>query len=306
MKRLIAVGLLAACGSVDNKTPDAKVVDSPGTDTTMVDAPPGPRCDPSKPFGSPQLLPNVNSSSDDSYPFITADELELWFSSTRPGSQGMDIYMASRQSKTDDFGQAALIAGLQTAGSDTRPTLTADKQTIYIQYLASGATYYKITSATRASTSTPFPTPTTDAALMSSVHDTAQWVLPDHSAIYFNSNRTGSFLIHRAARVNGAWQTPAPVNGTDIASDTNDYPTVTPDEKTMYYLSSRTGGTAKDNWKTTRPNTVQAFGNSTNVTELNVTEDYFIFSVTADNCIAYLSGPNGANSNDLFVAKKPL
>jgi hypothetical protein len=305
MKRVLVVGLIVGCGSVDNKTPDAKLTDSASVDTTMIDGPPGPRCDPTKPFGSPQLLANVNSSVDDSHPFITADELQVWFSSNRPGSNGADIYMASRSSKTDDFGQAALIAGLNSAGSETRPTLTADGLTIYIQFLGMGASFYRITSSTRSSTTAAFPTPTA-VSFSSTVHDAAQFVLPDHSAIYFNTNRTGSFLLHRSARVNGTFQTPAPVDGTDLAMTTNDYPVVTPDEKVLYFLSDRAGGTAKDNWKTTRPNTVQAFGNSTNVTELNVTEDYFIFSITADHCIAYVSGPNGANGNDLFVAKKPL
>jgi hypothetical protein len=309
MKRFMVVCLVAACGSVDNgKTPDAKVADSPPQQMdAAIDAPPAPRCDPTKPFGAPQVLANVNSSADDGYPFITADELQLWFSSNRPGSQGMDIYMASRSSKTADFGQASLLAGVNTAGSDTRPVLTADGLTIYIQYLGSGATYYKVTSSTRSSTTTAFPTPTEVTSItMNGFHDDAEWVLPDHSAIYFNSNRSGTFKFYRAARVNGAFQQPALVDGTDINAAQNDYPTVTPDEKTIYFLSDRTGSVGRDNWKATRASTVQAFGNSAKVTELNVTEDYYLFSVTADDCIAYIHGPNGANGIDMFVVKKPL
>jgi len=307
MKRWILVGLVAGCGSVDNKTPDAKVVDSPQGFDVLFDGPTAPRCDPTKPFGAPTVLANVNSTANDTYPFITADELQLWFTSTRPGSQGDDIYMASRASKTDDFGPAALIAGVNSAGSETRPTLSADGLTIYIQYLAPAASLYKITSSTRASTSSAFGAPAEVTAITSAgFHDDAEFVLPDHSAIYFNSNRSGTFLLYRSARVNGTFQAPAPVDGTDISAATNDYPTVTPDEKRIYFLSSRTGGTGNDNWKATRPNTVQAFGNAVNVTELNTTEDYFLFSVTADDCIAYIHGPNGANGADMFVVKKPL
>ena len=307
MKRWIVVGLVAACGSVDNKTPDAKVPDSAEGIDTMVDAPPGPRCDPSKPFGAPTVLANVNTASRESQPFVTQDELQLWFSSNRPGSQGDDIYMAARATKNDDFGQAALIAGVNSAGNETRPVLTADGLTIYIQYLATSTSLYKVTSATRSSTSTAFGAATEVTAItMSGAHDDAEFVLPDHSAIYFNSNRTGGFKLYRSARVGGVFQTPAIVSGTDIESAQNDYPTVSADEKTLYYLSSRAGGTGTDNWKTTRTSAVQAFGNSVNVSELNTSEGYYIFSVTADDCIAYVAGPNGANAEDLFVAKKPL
>src|SRR6185436_16425003 len=99
---------------------------------------PAARCDPSKPFGTPTKLANVNSAADDVTPSVTADELQLWFSSTRAGGPGAaDIYMATRTSPTADFGSPALVAGVNSAGSETRPSLTADGLTIYIEYRAS-------------------------------------------------------------------------------------------------------------------------------------------------------------------------
>jgi len=312
MKRLLVVGLLAACGSVDNKTPDAKVVDSPPTpDVPMIDAPAGPRCDPAKPFGAPTVLANVNTTSGESQPFLTQDELQLWFSSNRPGSQGDDIYMATRATKDADFGQPMTVAGVNTAGNDTRPTLTADGLNIYIQYLASSTATYQISSATRSSTSTAFGGASVVAALNTTSFNDAPFVMPDHSAIYFLTGRDGGSTAHvyRSVRSNGVWQTPAAASGADLNTYNNDYPTVLADDKTMYFLSgaARPGGVAgTDNFKTTRASAVQAFGTSTNVAETNTTEGYFIYYVTNDDCIAYLAGPNGANGEDIFVAKKPL
>ena len=310
MKRVVvaATASMMGCGSVSAPAVDAKLSDSPAVDGTNVDAPAAPRCDPTKPFSSPTILANVNSATDDTTPFVTGDELQLWFASNRPGSQAMDIYMASRTSKTADFGTPALAAGVNTAGFDTRPTLTADGLTIYIQYLASTTGLYKITSATRSSTSVGFGTPAEVTTLSSSTNDDAPFVLPDHSAIYFLSNRTNNaFQIWRATRSGGVFQTPVLADGVDINAAGDDYPTLLPDDRTMYFLSSRTGTVGgNDNWKVTRPTTVQAYGAATNVSELNATDGYYIFSVTADDCVAYIAGPNGSNGTDLFVAKKPL
>lgn len=308
MKCWLLVGFVAACGSVDSKTQDAKTADSPvGIDTAMPDAPPPPRCDPTKPFGALQVLANVNSPSEDITPYVTPDELQIWFSSNRPGSNGYDIYMATRTSKTADFGTAALVAGVNGAGDETRPILPADGLTMYIQYHANPNAAYKITSATRSSTTTGFGTPSeVTEVTQSGAQDDAQFILPDHSAMYFNSNRSGAFKIYRSVRTNGHFQTPALADGVDLNAANDDYPVLLPDEKTIYFLSSRTGTVGTDNFKATRPSTVQAFGAASLVTELNTTEGYYIYSVTADDCIAYVNGPNGNNGNDLFVAKKPL
>jgi hypothetical protein len=311
MKRWLMVGLVAACGSVDNKTQDAKTADSKPVDAAVdtVDAPPAPRCDPTKPFGAPTVLANVNSTSTDSQPFLSQDELQLWFSSNRAGGQGGDdIYMATRTSKDADFGQPQTVAGVNTAGNDTRPSLTADGLNIYIQYLptGSGATY-TINSATRSSTSTAFGGPSEVTAIVSSSFDDAPMVLPDNSAIYFLSGRDGSAHIYRSVRSNNTWQAPALASGTDLNNSNNDYPTIVANDLTIYFLSSRAGGVAgTDNWKATRASAVQSFGAATNVTELNQSEGYYIYYVTNDDCIAYLAGPNGANGDDMFVAKKPL
>src|SRR3954469_12632481 len=115
MKRLALVVLAVGCGDAKGNSADARLTDSREVDTSvMVDAPPAPRCDPTKPFGAVTVIPMVNSTSEDITPVITPDELQLWFSSNRPGSQAYDIYMATRTSKTADFGAAALVAGINT------------------------------------------------------------------------------------------------------------------------------------------------------------------------------------------------
>ena len=57
-------------------------------------------------FGTPTNLgPEVNSSDYDFSPSITADGLQLYFESDRPGGVGTyDIWMSTRATKADDWG----------------------------------------------------------------------------------------------------------------------------------------------------------------------------------------------------------
>ena len=309
MKRLGVVFCIAACGDVESKKPDARMPDTPMVqiDAPMIDAPPGPRCDATKPFGTGQLLTAVNSTSEDVLPFLTADELQLWFASNRAGGLGaLDIWMASRASVTAAFGTPVLVANVNTSGQDGRPTLTADGLNIYIEYRALPTTGpYRIRTASRSSTSAGFSTPTEVPILASTVSVVAPYVLGDHSAIYFVSTGTvGSSDVFRAARSGGVFQTPVQENSLSSV-DSEDYPAVAPDDRTIYVTSRRGGMVENDIWKSQRPNTVQAYPAPTNVTEINTTGGDTMGWVSADDCVMYLHKTNGANASDLFVYTKP-
>ena len=166
MKRLVLVGLAAiGCGDVKGNTIDARQADSNARDTLLVDSPPAPRCDPTKPFGSPTVLANVNTTSDEVNPFVTADELQLWFSSNRRAARALTSTWRRARRRRPTSALRRSSPASTPANADTRPTLTADGLTIYIQYLASPNGFYEITSATRASTSVGFGAPTSVAEL---------------------------------------------------------------------------------------------------------------------------------------------
>lgn len=85
-------------------------------------------------FGPPQLVPGVNSASDDGQPNLRRDALELYFYSTRPGTLGLaDIFVATRTSAHDPWGPPVnLGSSVNTAaGAETRPFLSWDGTTLY-------------------------------------------------------------------------------------------------------------------------------------------------------------------------------
>jgi hypothetical protein len=91
-------------------------------------------------FGPAELVPGVNTASDDGQPNLRRDALELYFYSTRagvPGTTGTyglaDIFVATRASAHDPWGEPVNAGpSINTAlGSETRPFLSSDGATLY-------------------------------------------------------------------------------------------------------------------------------------------------------------------------------
>lgn len=63
-------------------------------------------------------------------PWVSPDRLYIVFSSTRPGSQGSDLWEARRTSTTLPFDPPTRIAELCTTGTEADPWLSPDQRTI--------------------------------------------------------------------------------------------------------------------------------------------------------------------------------
>jgi len=91
-------------------------------------------------FGAAQLVPGVNTASDDGQPNLRRDALEIYFYSTRSGAPGTtgtyglaDIFVATRASAHDPWGEPVNAGpSVNTAlGAETRPFLSSDGTTLY-------------------------------------------------------------------------------------------------------------------------------------------------------------------------------
>jgi Tol biopolymer transport system component len=85
-------------------------------------------------YGTPELVPGVNSAFEDGQPNVRRDGREIFFFSTRPGTLGMaDIYAATRASAFDPW-SAPFNLGRDVNspdGAETRPSLSWDGTTLY-------------------------------------------------------------------------------------------------------------------------------------------------------------------------------
>ena len=78
--------------------------------------------------GPAQLVPELNTSSNDVRPNVRKDGLEIVFDSNRPGTIGLlDIYTASRATTADVWSTPTNMGPLiNSTGNDARPTLSRD------------------------------------------------------------------------------------------------------------------------------------------------------------------------------------
>ncbi|MHC4192367.1 MAG: TolB family protein, partial [Planctomycetota bacterium] len=76
---------------------------------------------------------NVNSSSYDSGPSISADGLSLFFGSSRPGGYGsLDIWLTTRETLSDPFGPTVNLGPtINISSQNITPFISADGSTLY-------------------------------------------------------------------------------------------------------------------------------------------------------------------------------
>lgn len=85
-------------------------------------------------YAAPQLVPGVNTASEDGQPNLRRDGRELFFFSTRPGTLGMaDIYAATRARASDAWSAPVNLGSEVNSpnGAETRPSLSWDGTTLY-------------------------------------------------------------------------------------------------------------------------------------------------------------------------------
>ena len=252
-------------------------------------------------------MSELNSNSSDEGATLSPDELTIYFDSTRPGGLGgYDIYVATRANRTDPFSAPALLAGVNTANNERSPTVTADGLTLYATN--GGGSMFDMLYATRASTTSSFSSLALVTGLGSSGSNSASVVLPNGSAVYLTSGRTGTYQMYRTvpAASAGALEAPTMLTGTNLSAQGNNMnPVVTPDELTLYFESDR-GAASMDNiWVTTRASAAVGFAAPIELPSLSVSTQIVTPTwVSADNCVLYFTaGPAGGYR--LYVASKP-
>ncbi len=121
---------------------------------------------------------------------------EFWFTSlNRPGgSGGYDIYR-SEIATDGTFEPPAPVVELNTAGRDTRFTLTGNGLTIYFtSNRAGGVGLIDIWTASRKAPNSPFCTPVNLGAIVnSSGNENSPSITTNGQTLYFTSSRSGGF-----------------------------------------------------------------------------------------------------------------
>lgn len=284
MLGVIGLGWTSGCGAVKG---------NPGQDAAVAaDAPSVRRCDPKANFGRPVALASLNTSASEESADLSADELTMYFSSSRPGGIGsFDIYEATRSSTSEPFGSVVSVTGVNTSGEDRLPRVTADSLSLFATSKASSAQFYHVALATRASTTLAFSALQLVATVNGTTNDGDSFILPAGNVLYFASDRGGNYGLYRSSMAGGAFSAPTLVSGVSLDSpSTEGHPVVTPDELTLFFSSNRPGGSGNfDIYQATRQTVADGFGAPIALTSIN-TANYEVPNwISPDGCALYFT-----------------
>jgi WD40-like Beta Propeller Repeat len=203
----------------------------------------------SAPWSAPAQVAALNSTEENGTPDISVDGLTIFFASRRPGAGvkgGIEIYVASRPSRTAPWEAPVLIPELNTAAEDLCAAPTADLLTVVLDSTrAGGAGARDLFVASRADLKQPWTAPSVLVSVNSSVDDECPWIDAKGDLILFSSDRPGGLAGHDiwyAAR-GGAlagFSTPALLPGVNSTAADGD-PWLSADRKTIYFQSDRSG-----------------------------------------------------------------
>jgi Tol biopolymer transport system component len=250
------------------------------------------------------LVPGVNQDgSNDEGARLSDDELTIYFTSNRTGNR--DMYSATRASRTASFGTPQPMGGVNSPSDEAYPSLTPDTLTIFFESNRTGR--YQVHVATRSTTLGQFPTPTPAENVNSAAEEGHPYVLPDQSALYFISTRSGGGGdIYRAPIAAGAQLGTPTIVSTINTPSTESLPLPTADELVLYYGTNRADSPAKgasDIWVARRASRSADFDPPVNVQELNTPAEETTNWLSPDRCRIYFQR-SGATGNKIYVASR--
>lgn len=276
---------------------------------------PGPNCyakwfDGTIRFGAPTLVANVNGAGYDRDPFLTADELVLYFSSIRsPNNTTGDVLVAKRPNRSVDFAAPQTDTELSSPGFDSKVSMTADGLYAVIATDRTGSALIDVWELERATVTDPWPAATRThlTAVNTGGYDLDPTISADGLALYLAVD-PGPQKIAVATRATRNDDFGPPQILATIDSNMGDAdPSPTPDGRILVFASSRTASSVPmqgNLWYSTRSSMNGVFGAPVMVPDINTDEAEGDPHLSTDGCRIYFDRRINvaADDWDLFVA----
>ena len=139
-------------------------------------------------FNSVSALSALNSSAREHLPWVSSDELVVYFASDRAGS--MDLWTATRSARAQPFSAPTPVAELNSSADDAGLSLSADELVVILASArAGGAGGWDLYRAVRTSRSAPFSAPAPIAALDTAAGEWDPELSRDGRELFFVSDR---------------------------------------------------------------------------------------------------------------------
>jgi len=227
-------------------------------------------------FGTPTKLgPPMNSSYADTLDCISADGLELYLESTRPGGVGdWDLWVARRDTTDADWGEPVNLGpAINSAKSDTYACISHDGLELYFNSAGwpDGYGGFDIWVTRRATKDAGWGPPVNLGPTVNGpTEDATPWVSADGLELYFMSGTVGggvSIWVTRRETKNDPWGTPVRLGAAINSSTYQGVPCLSANGLTLFFSDAlpsgpfRSGGFGgEDMWVTTRATTDDEWG----------------------------------------------
>jgi hypothetical protein len=289
-RKLLWAVLATGCGKVVMQTPDAG---SGAGDGAVA------RCDPTAPFGTPKIVPGVNSSLNfnDEDLYLLADGTTGWFSSNRTGAFAAYQAMVSTTPASVFPAPTLLSDGTQPV---ERPIGIDSGRTMFGVTQIGGSFFIGV--AQRTSTMATFG-PLDTAGVMKNVNvtggnvDTLDVYSSDGNVLYFASDRDASGGIHHLYRSMRSGPTSdfgaatmIMIAGLDSTVSDQSSPVVSADGLTLYFAG--TAGNSASVYRATGSGAGD-FGNAALLHLDMPTPSVKPSWISTDDCVLYLTTDDG-------------
>jgi hypothetical protein len=212
------------------------------------------------PWGPLANVQEINSSYNEVFPCLSADGLILYFSDwwewnaagNRPGGVGHhDLWMRTRPTTNDPWGPPANMGAIiNSSTGDVSPSVSQDGKILIFASKRSGSLggNYDLWMSTRPTADSDWAAPVNmGPAVNSSAHDCEACISNDGLAVFFTSDRPGgmgSFDMWMTTRRSqaAAWSPPVNLGPAINTAHTEGAPSLSPDQKTLYFVSDQPGG----------------------------------------------------------------
>jgi hypothetical protein len=255
-------------------------------------------------FSTPEVIDGLGRSGVLYGPSLSSNGLVLAFSeSINNGPE--DIFLAQRDGRDSPFGSAVAATGVNTTAAEGTAFVSGDARTLYFfSDRDDGAGGRDIYRATRASGVGAFSDVNPIQGINGPADDHMPWLSPDERTLFFSSRRDaagddGNLWSAQRASIETAFDAPQEVPGVN-SSDRDISPTLTADQRILFFCSDRDGGAGSDDvWMATRDDITSPFGAPEPVPIINESSSELNVTLSSDGREVVFSS-NRAGGRKLF------
>ncbi|MBN2128877.1 MAG: PD40 domain-containing protein [Sedimentisphaerales bacterium] len=237
-------------------------------------------------MGQPELLgAPFNSPADDWSMSVSADGLQTFFSSARPGGYGSDdLWMVTRDAVDEPWGEPVNLGpSVNTSASEGYPSISADGLTLFFSEMFAstiarplrpgGMGGQDLWMVTRPSAESEWGTPTNLGSVVNSTADErSPCISSDGLSLYLASNRPGGsgtldLWVSTRPDTDSPWTAPVNLGPAINSGDDDADPSLSADGLTLFFASwGRPGGSGShDLYVATRNSVMDTWRSAVNL-----------------------------------------